>query len=136
VRLPVFLSRRPAETLDQDLAAFYKKLLQETGPDLLRNGDWRLCERTGWPDNQSCRNILAWCWIKDDERAIVLVNFSDVTSQALVRVPWDELRDKVWRLDDKLFGETFERSGNDMRDAGLYFELGPWECRLFQVRAV
>jgi hypothetical protein len=136
VRLPVFLARRPAETLDQDLAAFYKKLLQETGLDLFRSGDWRLCERSGWPDNQSCQNILTWCWVRDGERAIVLVNFSGVISQALVRVPWDELRDKMWRLDDRLSGETFERSGNDMRDAGLYIELGPWQCHLFQVRAV
>jgi hypothetical protein len=42
----------------------------------------------------------------------------------------------MWRLDDRLSGKTFERSGNDMRDAGLYIELGPWECHLFQVRAV
>jgi hypothetical protein len=135
VRLPVFLSRRPTETLDQDLAAFYGHLLKQVNRDVFRDGEWRLCERSGWPDNQSCQNILTWCWVKDGERAIVLVNFSDVTSQALLRVPWDELRDKMWRLDERLSGKTFERSGNDMRDAGLYVELGPWECHLFQVRA-
>jgi len=135
VRLPVFLGRRPVEPLDQNLAAFYKSLLQETGRDLFRNGDWRLCERSGWPDNQSCRNILTWCWVRDNERALVLVNFSDLTSQALVKVPWDELRDKMWRLDDRLSAETFERSGFDMRDAGLFVELGPWQCHLFQLRA-
>ena len=43
---------------------------------------------------------------------------------------------RKWLLNDVLLGESFERSGNDMRDAGLYFELGPWECHLFQVRAV
>jgi len=136
VRLPVFLGRRPAEPLDHYLAAFYEKLLQETGSDLFRNGDWCICERSGWPDNQSCRNILTWCWVKDDERALIIVNFSDVTSQALVRVPWDELREHMWRLDDRLSGETFERNGFDMRDAGLFVELMPWECHLLQVRAV
>lgn len=136
VRLPVFLGRRPAEPVDRDLMDFYAKLLQETGRDLFRNGEWRLCERSGWSDNQSCQNILTWCWVKDDERALVLVNFSDVTSQALVRVPWDELRDKAWLLDNRLSGQFFERSGNDMRDAGLFVELKPWEYQLFQVRAV
>jgi len=135
VRLPVFLGRRPAEPLDQDLAAFYEKLLKETGQDLFRSGDWSLCERSGWPDNQSCQNILTWCWARDGARSLVLVNFSDVTSQALVRVPWDELRDKTWLLDERLSGQGFERSGNDMRDSGLYVELAPWECQLFQVRA-
>lgn len=133
VRLPVFLGRRPAEPLDQDLAAFYRNLLQETGRDLFRDGDWQPCERSGWPDNQSCHNILAWCWERDGERAMILVNLSDVTSQALVRVPWDELRGKVWRLDDSLSGEIFERSGNDMRDAGLFVELAPWGCHFFRL---
>ncbi|HEY5974176.1 MAG TPA: alpha-amylase family glycosyl hydrolase, partial [Geobacteraceae bacterium] len=136
VRLPVFLGRRPAEPGDQELSVFYKKLLKETGRDLFRNGDWRLCERSGWPDNQSCQNILTWCWVKDGERSLVLVNFSDVTSQALLKVPWDEVREKMWRLEDSLSGETFVRSGDDMRDAGLYVELTPWQYHLFKVLAV
>ena len=133
VRLPVFLARRPTEPLDQELAAFYQKLLEETGRELFRNGDWRLCERSGWPGNQSCQNILTWCWSRDGERALILVNYADVTSQALVRVPWDELRDRMWRLDDRLSGQTFERNGFDIRDAGLYVDLKPWQCHLFNV---
>ena len=136
VRLPVFLGRRPLEPLDRNLAAFYKSLLQETGRDLFRNGDWCLCERSGWPDNHSCRNILVWCWAGGDERSLILVNFSDVTSQALVKVPWDELRERMWLLDDRLSGESFERSGFDMRYAGLFVELQPWQCQLFQVSAL
>jgi hypothetical protein len=134
VRLPVFLGRRPAEPVDQELAAFYVKLLKEAGGDLYGNGDWQLCEQSGWPDNQSCQNLLVWCWARDGERALVLVNFSETTSQALIRVPWDELRNKTWLLDDRLSGQSFERSGNDMRD-GLFIELKPWECQLFQIRA-
>lgn len=133
VRLPVFLGRRPSEPSDQDLAAFYAKLLQETGGDLFRNGEWCLCERSGWPDNQSCLNILVWCWAKGDERSLIIVNFSEVTSQALVRVPWDELREHMWRLDDRLSGETIERSGFDMRDCGMYVDLGPWAFHFFSV---
>jgi hypothetical protein len=136
VRLPVFLSRRPAEPIDKDLVAFYGRLLKETNRDVFRNGEWRLCERSGWPDNQSCQNILTWCWAQDNERCLIVVNFSAASSQALVRVPWDELRGRTWRLDDKLSSETFERSGNDMRDAGLYVDLKPWQCHLFKVSAV
>ena len=42
VRLPVFLGRRPAEPVDQDLVAFYERLLKETNRDVFRNGVWRL----------------------------------------------------------------------------------------------
>ena len=135
VRLPVFLGRRPAEPVDQDLVAFYGRLLKEINQDVLRNGAWGLCERSGWPDNQSCQHILAWCWVKGDERYLVVMNFSDGTVQARVHVPWDELRGKSWRLNDVLPGESYDRSGDEMRDAGLYVDLGPWQCHLFQVRA-
>jgi hypothetical protein len=40
----------------------------------------------------------------------------------------------MWRLDDRLSDETIVRSGNDMRDAGLFVELEPWQCHLFQVQ--
>ena len=33
------------------------------------------CERSGWPDNQSYQNILAWCWAKGDERWLVVINY-------------------------------------------------------------
>jgi Alpha amylase, catalytic domain len=134
VRLPVFLGRRPAEPIDSDLVAFYSCLLKATARDLFRNGEWRLCERSGWPDNQSCQSVLAWCWVKDDERALVVMNFGPSPAQARVRVPWDELRDTKWRLDDELSGDVYERDGSEMRDSGLYFDLGPWRCHVFQVR--
>ncbi len=136
VRLPVFLARRPAEPVDHDLVAFYHNLLKPINHDVFRNGQWRLCELSGWPDNPSYWNMLAWCFGKDEDRYLIVINFSDITSQALVRVPWDELRGRTWRLNDVLSGETYDRSGADMRDAGLYVDLKPWKCHLFQVRAL
>jgi len=136
IRLPVFLARRPEEPFDQDLAAFYGHLLQEVSRDAFRDGEWRLCEKSGWPDNRSSENILTWCWVKDEERCIVVVNFSGVPSQARVRVSWDELRGKTWLLNDVLSGKSYDRTGDEMRDAGLYVDLGPWKFHLFQVRAL
>ena len=136
VRLPVFLGRRPAEPVDPDLAAFYRRLLKEVHRDLFRNGEWRLCEQSGWPDNQSCRNILAWCWVKGEERCLIVVNFSGGTSQAFIHVPWDELRGGTWRLADALTGEVYDRNSNEMRDSGLYVDLQPWECHFFRVQAM
>jgi hypothetical protein len=135
-RLPVFLGRRPVEPVDQDLAAFYKRLLHAVNREVFRNGEWRLCERSGWPDNQSCLNILAWCWVKDDERYLIIINYKTDAAQARVLLPWDALRGKTWRLSDVLTGQSYDRSGDELRDTGLYVELGPWQCHLFQVRAV
>ncbi len=133
VRLPVFLARRPEEPVDQDLASFYGRLLQEIHHDVFRNGEWHLCDKSGWPDNRSCQNILTWCWVKGKDRYVIVVNFSAEPSQALVRVPWDELRGRTWLLNDVLSGESYDRSGDEMRDAGLYVDLGPWRWHFFRL---
>ena len=80
--------------------------------------------RSGWPDNQSCLNILSWCWVKENERYLVVINFGQEASQAHVQVPCDELKGTTWSLNDVLSGESYERSGDEIRDAGLYVDLG------------
>jgi hypothetical protein len=136
VRLPVFLGRRPAEPVDRDLVAFYERLLKWTDRDVFRNGEWRLCERSGWPDNQSCQNLLSWSWFEEDERYLIVINFSQEAAQARVHAPWDELRGKGWRFNDVLSGESYDRNGSETRDAGLYVDLGPWEYHVFQLCAL
>jgi hypothetical protein len=135
VRLPVFLGRRPEEPVDEGLARFYRQLLRAADEDVFRHGDWRLCERSGWPDNASYQNLLTWCWAGGEQRFLIVVNFSDRAAQAQVQVPWDELRGKIWRLTDALSGETFERSGDEMREGGLYVALEPWACHFLRAEA-
>ncbi len=63
VRVPVFLRRRVEESADEGLLAFYAKLLTAIDQSAFREGQWNLCERTGWPDNSSFQNLIAWSWI-------------------------------------------------------------------------
>jgi glycosidase len=126
VRLPVQLGRRPDEAEDPDLRAFYRTLLRAVRAPAFREGEWLLCERTGWPDNQSCSNLVAWCWRKGEERHLVVVNLSDRRSQAHVRLPWGDLAGRSWRLTDELSGSVYERSGDEMRNLGPYVELDAW----------
>jgi hypothetical protein len=133
IRLPVFLGRRQEETPERDLESFYRALLSETNREIFRKGQWKLCERTGWPDNASHRNILSWCWEMGPERHLIVINFSDTASQALVHLPWDSLRGRIRRLSDSLSGEAFERSGHDMADHGLFVALDPWSWHLLRL---
>ncbi|PSH04466.1 MAG: alpha-amylase [Acidobacteria bacterium] len=134
IRVPVFLGRRPEEPPDQALQSFYRKLLKAIDVPMFRNGHWSLCDRRGWPDNPSYQNLVAWNWVKDDDRYLVVVNLSDNAVQARVSIPWSDAGGETWRLVDVLSEATYDRLGDDMRDAGLYVELGPWNCSLFQCR--
>jgi len=132
VKLPVFLGRRPNEPENRDLKVFYTKLLQAVDHPIFREGEWTLCGRTGWPDNSSFNNLVAWNWVYKDERYLVVVNLSDLPAQALVQVPWQDAGNRMWHLKDVLSGAAYERRGNEMLSPGLYVELGPWNYHFFQ----
>ncbi len=127
VRLPVFLGRRPQEPVDTELQAFYRKLLAAIDSPVFREGQWSLCERTGWPDNASYQSIVAWQWTGNEERYLIIVNLSDGAAQALVHVEWEDLAGQNWTLADQLSGVTYQRSGDEVRSSGLYVDLGPWD---------
>ena len=126
VRLPVFLARRPDEPVDRDLVAFYGRLLDTLRETGVRRGAWRLCERSGWPDNQSHLNIVSWCWQSARSRCLIVVNLSGAPAQAQVRVPIDSLRGRTWSLRDAFTSAVFERHGDGMCDPGLYVDLPAW----------
>ncbi len=132
VRPPVFLRRRPVETADPALSAFYGRLLRVINTPLFREGKWSLCNCTGWPDNSSYRNLLAWTWVRSSERYLVAVNLSDSRSQARIQIGWEGPQWESWHLSDVLSGVTFDRSGPEIRDAGLYVELEPWGSHFFR----
>ena len=132
VRLPVFLGRRPEEPVDKELRGFYERLLAAIHSPLFHEGQWILCERTGWPDNPSYQTVVAWTWSKGDDRCLIVVNLSDRPAQAQVRLSWQDLGGSAWRLTDPLSGEDYERSGDDMLSSGLYVDLGPWGYHFFR----
>ncbi len=125
-RIPVFLRRRPQEPVDQQLRAFYEKLLKSLGDLAFRDGEWTLCPCSGWPDNQSFKNLLAWTWQQEENRHLIVINFSGSTVQGRVQVPWSDRRSGVWRLSDTLSEVTYDRDGAEMSNPGLYVELQPW----------
>jgi hypothetical protein len=132
VRLPVFLGRCPDEPVDPGLQAFYTKLLEAVNRPAFREGQWSLCDRTGWPDNSSFLNLVAWSWVKDGERYLIVVNLSDRPVQARVQVRWSDTGGATWHLIDALAGTVYERGGDEMLSPGLYIELGPWSHHFFQ----
>jgi hypothetical protein len=133
IRLPVFLGRRPVEPADSDLQAFYRTLLKIASSAGLRNGRWRLCERTGWPDNASCQNLVAWCWRSAEERRLIVVNLSESRAQGLVLLSWDDLKGGAWRMTDLLTEAMYERSGDELCTRGLYVDLAPWGFHVLTV---
>jgi hypothetical protein len=131
VHLPVFLGRFPSAPVDHELAAFYAALLGVLADPTFHRGDWQLCERSGWPGDDTFEDLVAWCW-EGDRRWLVVVNLADRVASGHVRAPWDDLRGQPVRLIDPTHDVAFDRSGDDLCD-GLYVHLDPWDWHLFRV---
>jgi len=126
IHLPVFLGREPEEPTDEELRAFYHRLVRAVADAQLREGEWQLCDVEGWADNDSYRRLVAWCWSAPQSRHLVVVNLSADDAQAHVRLPWSDLAGAAWRLEDRVAGEVFDREGDELAGEGLYVALGPW----------
>jgi hypothetical protein len=133
-RIPVFLDRGPDEPVDDELRAFYERLLPAVAESGLRDAEWRLCDCTGWPDNQSFEQLVCWCWRGAESRHLVVVNLSAEAAQGRVHLPWDDLRGRAWELLDKLAGSSFEREGDELAGDGLYVGLDPWASHFLALR--
>jgi hypothetical protein len=133
VKLPVFLRRRPKEVADRAMQEFYTRLLHTLRERDFKDGDWTLCERTGWPENDSYRNVVAWCWAKGSDRHLIVVNLSDTGAQARVVWPWPGFAGRRWRLSDPVQTVMFERSGDELERSGLYVDLEPYGFHFLKI---
>jgi hypothetical protein len=111
---------------DPDLRAFYLRLVRAVAQSELQSAEWSLCDCTGWPDNDSHRQLVAWAWRRGDARHLVVVNLSGGDAQARVHLPWGDLGGRSWSLADRLDGRCFERSGDDIAADGLFVSLPGW----------
>jgi len=136
VRPPVFLSRRPDEVPDRELDVWYRRLLAAIGSHRVRAGAWRLLETSGWPDNQSCRNLIAWSWAGEHngDPHVVVVNLSGQPSQARIPLDWPDLPGRSWQLTDVLSQNVFKRDGGELASPGLFVDLGPWQSHLLALQ--
>ncbi|MGH3245612.1 MAG: hypothetical protein ACRDOI_05270, partial [Trebonia sp.] len=113
-------------------------LVRQVGEHRVRTGAWQLLQATGWADNQSGQNLIAWSWTPGDDagdvrRHVVVVNPSGTQAQAQIPLPWPDLAGRPWSLTDLLSGEDFRRDGDGLASRGLYVDLRPGQFYLLAV---
>jgi Alpha amylase, catalytic domain len=124
IRTSVHLGRCPQEAPDHELRNFYQRLLEIVRTLELDKGEWQLCQLEGWPDNQSCQNLLAWCWKILGAKYLQVLNFSAYRSQARVKLPWTDLVNQEWEVSDPLLNVEYgRRHGRELAGSGLYVDL-------------
>ena len=77
-----------------------------------------------------CFIVFAWDAV---ERFVVAVNYAPNQAQCHVRLPFDALGGKTFRLTDQLTGAAYDWSGDDLQGRGLYLDMPPWGVSVFQL---
>ncbi len=135
VRLPVHLCRRPAETTDPELSAFYEKLLMLLQAPELRNGDWlRLEPQAAWEGNRTWDTFVACVWRgADSRRLLITVNYAPNDGQCHLRLPFPELARRRVRFTDLTGTAVYTRDGGTLVSPGLYLDMKGWAYHVFSV---
>lgn len=132
IKQPVQLGRRVMEMSSAQSEAFYRLLMSEACHVVYHEGAWRLRDCIpAWDLNASHRNLIAYSWLHQDERRVIVVNYTATSSQGRVPLPDFGLAGHKWRLRDTMTGKEYDRDGGDMNDNGLYVDLMPWQAHVF-----
>jgi hypothetical protein len=85
-----------------------------------------------WDGNWTWDCFLAFAWQgAGDERLLVTVNYAPNQSQCHARLPFADLGNSQWRLQDLLGDATYDWDGNDLQGRGLFLDERPWSARGF-----
>jgi glycosidase len=133
--IPTHLVRGPVEPHDPWRPEFYARLLAVLREPVVRDGQWRLLEcGPAWEGNPTWDDFIAWTWLgREGLRLLIAVNHSGHQSQCYVRLPFPDLAGHKVKLKDRMGVANHDRDGGELRWRGLYLDLAPWGCHVFQL---
>ncbi|MBF0441935.1 MAG: alpha-amylase, partial [Oligoflexales bacterium] len=134
IRLPVFLGRSPIEPDDSNLLDFYRTLVKASTHEAIRSGIFQLCERSGWPDNESYRNLVAFCWHETNHKLLIITNLSDSSAQGFIWPPSAMSKGGLWKMTDLFTGRTYEHHSDDKHPNGVFVDLPARGYHVFDIR--
>ncbi len=134
-RISPHLVRGPQEPLDKTIYEFYDRLLGVLRLPTVRFGSWQLLEcAPGWDGNWTNDCFLVFGWQNEKEESLVVaVNYADNQSQCHARLPFLNIEQKKWLLEDQLSQASYQWNGNDLCAKGLFLDLTPWQACIFKM---
>jgi glycosidase len=131
IKLPVQLGREPEEKISNTVTKYYNKLLSITKDDIFVKGRWEILEPiSAGNGNISYENFFSWKWSYNDSRAIVIINYSELTGQCRIKLDIKSKQEFIV-LYDQLNGKVFDRSITEINNVGIFIELKGFASHIF-----
>lgn len=129
------LVRAPKEEVNQTLKQFYDRLLSVLRQPIVREGQWQLLESLpAWDGNSSSSSFVNFAWLgANGQMLLVVVNYSAYYSQCYLPLPFKNMLDSQWRLQDQLSEAIYDRAGTALVSEGLYLDVPPWQTHIFSL---
>jgi glycosidase len=126
--------RRVPEERDQELAAFYDRLLGVLRRPEVHEGSWRLLSpRQAWDGNPTWDRFIGGLWESGERRLLTVVNYGDTQAQCYLAVDVPSFAGRRVTMTDLISDARYERDGREMSTVGLYLDLPPWGRHVFEI---
>lgn len=132
-RISPHLIRAPKEAVNKELQHFYDQLLAVLKKNAMKNGEWQLLEcKEAWDGNWTSNCFVCFAWqSSSDDRMLVLVNFAANQSQCYVLLPFEDMANTDWKLQDQFSNTNYTRNGKELLEQGLFLDMEAWQAHVF-----
>ena len=121
----VLLGRRQQEMPNVEIRNYFQ-ILMEAIKDISPDSTWEMCDVSGWPDNQSCHNLIVYCWQTRGRVLLIVVNYSETPAQGKINLPWAVDKTRPAEFFDLFEHAVLLRDGSKLAEEGLFVELPAW----------
>ncbi len=131
IRLPVQLGQDTIEKISESIQKHYLKIFSITKSEIFKKGEWKMLDpMPAASNNFSFEKMFAWQWKLGEESRLIVINYSDSTSQC--RLKPDLMTDeKEIKLVDLLHDVEYYRSVDEIKTIGLFIELKNYRSHIF-----
>ena len=132
IKLPLQLGKEPTEEPNLTIIEFYNKLLKIRNNPIFLDGKWSLLDTIQLHRDFTNKNVLAWQWKLNNEKRIVIVNFSDSDVYCRIKFDVPTATNKVI-LHDLLNEQKYERDVYEIINEGLFIHLETFNSHIFEI---
>lgn len=135
IRLPLQLRKAKEEEPDEQIRAFYGKLLSIVKQDVFHEGEWGLKEVFSFMDD-SFHSLIAYTWKSARRIKLAVINLSQNLSQGRIPLTSELAVDGDYLFTDELNDQEYVRKGTDIITTGLHVILDGYKAHIFDISRI